>query len=349
MLIFYIALFCLALWQMKFSGKQFFREESFSRDVTDSIKGIFIWLVFFSHFKGYVTYTTQLDLAGKKISTLLGQLIVACFLFYSGYGVSEAIKRKGTPYVKSIPRKRVLGTLVKFDIAVFIYLIISLARGKKFDIKTILLSLVGWESVGNSNWYIFVILCLYLITFIGFIIFRKNLYAAALLTSVLTGGFVIFLFYEKQTWWYDTAACYLLGIWVSLFKEKVLSVITKNNIIWSLCALISIGAFGITYLLPHKHFIGKLILLSVAPLFCIVIMVFLTKFRISNKILIFSGQYLFEIYILQRIPMILLKDWKVAEINIYLYFVLCVIITILLAVVFRRVTSIKLSGLKKAK
>ncbi len=349
MLIFYIALFGLALWQMKFSGKQFFKEESFSRDVTDSVKGIFIWLVFLSHFKSYVTYTAPLDLAGKKISTLLGQLIVACFLFYSGYGVCEAIKRKGTPYVKSIPKKRVLSTLIKFDIAVAIYLAISLLRGKKFDTKTILLSFIGWESVGNSNWYIFVILALYLITFIGFIIFKKNLYGAAFLTSVLTGVFVIFLFYAKQSWWYDTAACYLLGIWVSIFKEKVLSVITKNNIIWSLCALVSVGAFCTTYLLPHKHFIGKIILLSVAPLFCVVIMVFLTKFRISNKILVFSGQYLFEIYILQRIPMILLKDWKIAEINIYLYFVLCVVITILLALGYRRITSIKFPALKKSK
>ena len=201
MLIFYIALFLLALWNIKFSGKQFFKEESFSRDVTDSVKGIFIWLVVFSHFNSYVSYTAPIDLAGKKISTLLGQLIVACFLFYSGYGVCEAIKRKGTPYVKSIPKKRVLSTLIKFDIAVLIYLIIATFRGKNYELKTILLSFIGWESVGNSNWYIFVILALYLITFIAFIIFRKNLYAASFLASVLTGDLVIFLYIEKQSWW----------------------------------------------------------------------------------------------------------------------------------------------------
>lgn len=349
MLIFYIALFLLALWNIKFSGKNFFKEESFSRDVTDSIKGIFIWLVFFSHFKGYAKYTTPLDLAGKEISTFLGQLIVACFLFYSGYGVCEAIKKKGTSYVKSIPKKRVFSTLVKFDIAVLIYLLIAVLRGKTYELKTILLSLVGWESVGNSNWYIFVILGLYLITFVSFIIVRKNLPVAALLTTILTGAFVIFLYVEKQSWWYDTAACYALGIWVSVFKDKILSFITKNNITWSLCALLSLGGFCATYLLPHKHLIGKIIYLSVAPFFCLVIMVLLTKFRISNKVLIFSGQYLFEIYILQRIPMIILKDLKVSEFNIYVFFVLCVAITIPLALIYRKLTSIKLSSLKKSK
>ena len=91
MLIVYAILFVLALWKIKFAGKGFFAEESFSRDVTDSIKGIFIWLVFLSHFASYVVYSAKIDVFGHKISLILGQLIVACFLFYSGYGVMEAI------------------------------------------------------------------------------------------------------------------------------------------------------------------------------------------------------------------------------------------------------------------
>lgn len=41
-----------------------------------------------------------------------GQLIVVMFLFYSGYGVMESVRSKGTAYIKSIPFKRVLSTLV---------------------------------------------------------------------------------------------------------------------------------------------------------------------------------------------------------------------------------------------
>ena len=83
MLLFYIALVLLALYKSQFAGKSFYTEEIFSRDVTDSIKGFFIWLVFLSHFSFYVTYTSVLDLSGKQINSILGQLIVACFLFYS--------------------------------------------------------------------------------------------------------------------------------------------------------------------------------------------------------------------------------------------------------------------------
>ena len=78
----------------------FWIPECVSRPVTDIIKGVFIWLVFSSHFTW-----------GGKISALLGQLVVACFLFNSGYGVCEAIKHRANRYILSFPKNRILKTI----------------------------------------------------------------------------------------------------------------------------------------------------------------------------------------------------------------------------------------------
>lgn len=126
------------------------------REQCESVKGIFILLVFFSHFMGYVRQT-----GGVAFDMPLGQLIVTLFLFYSGYGVMESIRTKGAAYVREMPKRRILTTLLNFDIAVLAFIGVDLLLGQSLTAKQCLLSLVAWDSVGNSNWYIFVILLCY--------------------------------------------------------------------------------------------------------------------------------------------------------------------------------------------
>ena len=339
MLIFYLALFGLAFWKMKFAGKGFFAEESFSRDVTDSIKGIFIWLVFFSHFASYVTYTSRIDTLGHAISHKLGQLIVACFLFYSGYGVCEAIKKKGSGYIKPFPKNRILKTLLNFDMAVVLFLLLALVVGHDYSLKTVLLSLVAWEGVGNSNWYIFVILALYAITWLSFIIIKNNIKLAAALSTALIVALIVFLKLTRWQWWYDTALCYALGMWISIFKDKLLSIVTKNNFTWLGTALGAVAVFAVSYHIRYWDALGMAAILFNPLAFCFMIAILLMKFKVSNKLLALSGRYTFEIYILQRLPMIFFYEIGLAKFNIYLYFVLCVGVTILLAMAFRILTN----------
>ena len=140
---FYLLLFLLPFYKIKFMGKNFCAEESLSRNTTDSIKGFFIWLVFLSHFSGYVATDAPIDTLGFRISSWLGQLIVACFFFYSGYGVCEAISKRGYGYIKTFPKNRLFKTLLHFDLAVFIYIIINLFIGRNMSVKDVLLGLIG--------------------------------------------------------------------------------------------------------------------------------------------------------------------------------------------------------------
>ena len=132
-----------------------------SHEMTNAIKDIFILLVFISHATPYITesgydYSGIGDFLFLFINKNVGQWVVAMFLFYSGYGVMESINKKGREYLASFPRKRILCVLANFDVAVLAFFLTNICLGKYFTPQEYLLSFIGWTSVGNSNWYIFV-------------------------------------------------------------------------------------------------------------------------------------------------------------------------------------------------
>ena len=87
------------------------------------------------------------------VSALLGQLIVVMFLFYSGYGIYEQVKAKGKSYVRSFLPHRFLPTYASFAICVFFYFVLSLVLRADYPVRQVLLSFIGWESIGNSIQY----------------------------------------------------------------------------------------------------------------------------------------------------------------------------------------------------
>lgn len=144
-----------------------------SKEQCNCIKGFFIVVVFCRHIAPYLVdagydFSIFGDSLFRHIDGRIGQLLVAMFLFYSGYGVMESIKKKGNIYVDDIPKRRLLQTLANFDVAIVLFLIVDLCLGIHYDTKDVWLSFIGWKSIGNSNWYIFVILCCYLSTYITF-------------------------------------------------------------------------------------------------------------------------------------------------------------------------------------
>ncbi len=60
-----------------------------------------------------------------------------------------------------------LPAYITFAVSLVIYLMVNIIFSIKYDIKTYLLSLFAIESIGNSNWYIFTIMCMYITTFLA--------------------------------------------------------------------------------------------------------------------------------------------------------------------------------------
>lgn len=162
MIILFTCLILVCIWNIRFSN---FHEDYMSPRATNAIKGIFAVVILFSHMKGYITLSDNpADGSFAMILSHIGQLMVAPYLFYSGYGILESMKRKAD-YFDTYPRKRLLKTLVHFDLAVLCYLVLMTTIGTYYPNVNYVTCWIGWESIGNSNWFIFDILALYCIVY----------------------------------------------------------------------------------------------------------------------------------------------------------------------------------------
>lgn len=233
----------------------------------------------------------------------MGQLIVASFLFYSGYGVACGIKNKGASYCKSIPKKRILKVLLDFDIAVLWFLALSLILGRDITLSQTLLSFVCWESLGNSNWYIFCILYCYFAIWLSFRLTKNSRNALSLL-CFLTIMYCVTMSILKPWWWYDTICCFPAGALCAQYRDNIIDILKKNFCLILVLSLsgciifheiIHIGKFGITTNIR-------------AVCFCLLILTITSKISISGTILQWLGKNLFPLYIYQRIPMIALSS-----------------------------------------
>lgn len=196
-----------------------------SHDMTSFVNGYFITLVFLSHLRTYIPKEGYgpLDQGFLWVIGNLGQLIVATFLFYSGYGIAESIKNK-PGYISSFPKRRILTFLLDVWLAVGAYLILNLVQGTVPPLQKVLLSMVGWLNLGNSNWYISAILWMYVSTYAGFIIIkREGLHMLGIGFVFLSAiAYAEQMKYERMgTWYYSTILCYPAGMVFSLFVDKV--------------------------------------------------------------------------------------------------------------------------------
>lgn len=308
-----------------------------SVNMTNSIKGFFLRMVFLSHIWSYTDFSYPLDhMYQKLIREKTGQCIVTMFLFYSGYGIMEAIKRKGQAYIDKIPVRRFLNVLLQFDCAILLFLLYRYVTGERYGLKKLLLTFVGWDGIGNSNWYIFCILWVYIFLFISFKVF-KNCHLKAVF-----GTFVLSLLYMaamcklgRDHWWYDTILCCSWGILFSLYRAKIEQVICESRGSW----FYFMGVFTIGYIVSFYYRNTSQMIYQIW-VFCFVaaIVTFTMRYVVDSAILRRGGAHLFELYILQRLPMMILKPYMLTEYasvwQKYMYVAVCLAATVVLAVLY---------------
>ncbi len=330
MTIYYIAILFLALFGVRYCHNGI-HKDYLDKTQCQAINGIFIMVVFLRHIHPYIhskhSFTSLLDQYFLIIDNNIGQLLVVTFLFYSGFGIAESIKNKGSVYINKFPQRRLLSTLLNFDIAILCFLLLNILLGIKMSATQIGLSFIGWDSIGNSNWYIFVILLCYIISYVAYVM-NSKLYI--LIVTVLTFISVLLLFYVKPTWWYDTMLCYPMGMIWSKFKSILDNYIENNYFI--IFALI-ILTFIVLHISPLLYLHG-LTSNAKSIIFAIIVLLLTMKIRIRNKYLIWMGAHLFPLYIYQRLPMIALSNYNKGEwisSNLHLYVIISFATTCLIA------------------
>lgn len=301
---------------------------------TSAINGIFVMLVFLSHFKQYISIE-KYENYYLRFFDHMGQLIVVTFLFYSGYGIMFSLMNKQN-YLNTVPL-RFLKVLIHFHMALLIFFVGGLAAGVRLPISTYLLALIGWDTIGNSTWFIFAILCLYVFVYIAGSLVKNRYELLVVFVSILCILFIFLLKTAgKSDYWFNTVLCFPAGMFFALNITKIEQVFSKR-ILYFVSILISLGIILVCKKLSGhigNHYVDIFLyeIKSIAFVWTIVSVTWILA--ICNPILSWLGGYVFEIYILQRIPMIPLEN---VAMNKYLYFIICLVVTLVMALVFKKV------------
>ena len=336
MLIFIIILLLIIFNGISAKGKNEFFDDYCARRQTSAINGIFAIIIFLSHSSEYIHFSSALDYSYNTMRIYMGQLVVVTFLFFSGFGMMESINKKGMDYIKSIPKNRLIRVWYHFALALLPYFLINAVLNRHYTTAQSLMAFTGAGNIGNSNWFMFVTFAMYIFVYISFILGKKSKVFALALVTIMALGFAVFEYkvgFKRR--FYDTVMCFPAGMIYSLVKPYTDKILMKNDTLWACAFALFFGTFSL---------ISPLRLNSAAyyTLWClpamILILLFSMKVQIANSILDWFGSHIFSIYMLQRIPMIILDSLGLSS-QKYLFVTACFVITIVMVIVFDSITD----------
>ncbi len=333
MIIYIFIIFCIFLMEVRLRKNS---NTLLSIEDTTNVNGICTLLIFFSHSVQYWPLSnSNFDQAYQHVQNIHNQWVVAPFLAFSGYGVMSSIINKGSRYIKVYPSRRILKTLLNFDIAVVLYLLVAALTKSEYSIVEILGAFIGVTSVGNSNWYIFAILLMYIFSYIAAVLtddFRKQFVLIVIFTSIY---FVFMKLIGMGERFYSTIYCYSLGVFLAIYKDKILDIKKERKYI-IICLMVFF--LGITYKLRYNEFIMNMS----SIVFVGLIVVLLCFFEFKGRFFYFWGKHAFSIFILQRIPAIVLTNFLQNRIDYfkYIYIIIDLLITVVIALVYDRCLNV---------
>ena len=336
-------LLCLTLWGASFR-RDGIAAYYISRDGTNAVRGVFILLILSMHFTQYVSASADPAVtAFWAVRRFFDQLAVCMFLFYSGYGVALSFAEKGEGYRKSFLQKRMLPTLMAYDVSVLLFILIECTVGEGCSFGYCLRALLAWESMGNDNWYIFVILGLYGISWLSACVQVRcfgKISAAWMIGGVTLGTAAFALFLSaagRREFWYNTIVCFPFGVLFCYVRSRAERALEKPLPYWvSLFAVLGLFLLLNGTLRQRHVLLYMLTALSFAALVLLVTM----KLSVRNRLLILAGEHLNALFLVHRIPMRLLGEIRAVRERVYLYFALSVACAIGCAWLFEKLLAL---------
>ena len=307
------------------------------------VKGVFVLLVFVSHISQYLG--ASLDLSTENIAfwtqgftfvrNKLGQFIVVPFLFFSGYGIRIQTESLGTAYIRSFPQKRILRIYGHAILLLASFLVTQLTLGVSFSTRQIVLSALFWENLGNSNWYVFAAILLYCITYLCFRILRKPKHAA-IACWLLTLAYCAWISQLKESWWFDSVLSYCYGLsYPTLRRSRLFKLVSRSVSLQIVCLVTGLIAYQFIHAPGNSSpFVSGLYsnLRYIAVMQALIL--FFRQVQIGNTCLKWLGEHSFEIYMVQRIPMLVLSHFMLQVISVPAFVSACLLATLLLSALY---------------
>jgi len=295
MIIYVLIVIAMALPKLKITAYGI-NPNYIAKNSTNAIKGFFILLIFASHFCNPISnmLSAPLDAAYWRLRVFLGQMVVAMFLFYSGYGIFMSASEKGHQYINGFVKRRILPILLVYDLSQIIFFAIQTALGKNYSLSDFFLSLIAWKSFGNDNWYIFVIITLYFSALIVMKCFEDKSRRVVALTILCVFLIEFFITAGKGKNWYNTIMCFPLGAAFCVAKPTMDQFLAKGCNYFVAFITILAG-----FLLSHRFWYVNIAIYELtAMLFALLTVLITMKVDIRSPFLQYCGKHLQGLFLI---------------------------------------------------
>ena len=158
---------------------------------------------------------------------------------------------------------------------------------------------------------------------------------AVMTVASFASVFLIKEFKGNEYWWYDTILCYPLGMWYALAKPHIDKNILPSFWKWLVSLAVTLAAFILLRNAYVQSGYNRWYFIAEALVFAVLTVLISMRISINNKVLQWFGKRVFGIYILQRIPMMILSYFGANE-NPVLFTAVSFALTIVLAEIFER-------------
>ena len=305
----------------------------FSKEQATALRGICAVEIMLGHI-GLATGSVVLY-PNKKA----GILFVGIFFALSGYGVVYSTAHK-EDYLRNFLAVRLVRMLLP------VYFIKLIMMGSEYYVGRCLgrtyAGISCEEFFFRHNWYVWEQLAFYLIYWLAYKILPKY---AEIIVGMVSLAFIAAAFMAgMDNPWYGSSLCFVLGMYYYRFEKSRCDTIIigrRKNVFYSrvmyyivIAAAMFVMAIAIVayVFLGNESILGNPVARNTASiLFCVVIIMLLSKYKIGNAASRFLGKCSYEIFLLHPYLLVILQQFSF--VSIVWFGILTVILSIVLAYV----------------
>lgn len=297
--IFYPILVFLLLFGAKFYGKNGWNDEFMSLPQTKELQGFIAVCIVFHHL-GQKTCAPWLNpeyiVHGLDLFVPIGYLLVAVFLFCSGYGMYKSYHTKEN-YLEGFFARRFMPLILAFLTTECMFLVTRIQRGEAIEWIPHPFTVGGPNLYNNYAWYVFALMVLYIGFYVAFRFCKNEKWAIAIL-GVITVGYILYCdYWIYGDWWYNTVILFVVGLLFAKHEEKVIAQVKKRYGLFAIATgILAITTFTVSNSIFDRW--GRVLMQMLAAIsFVAFIFLLRMKVKIGNKALAFFGSFTLELYL----------------------------------------------------
>jgi membrane-bound acyltransferase YfiQ involved in biofilm formation len=318
--IIFIGVFVMSMYKSNLLKIGEYNQNYLDKDNTDILKGLSVTIIIVHHLSLFLIEDSVFKILFSKV----GFLFVSIFLFVSGYGLIVQFNKKGKDYFKGFLLNKVIRLYLTFFIAniictTFSNIFFSTNYGFIDMLKS---SLLMKFADGRVLWFVAVILYFYIVFYIAYKFFNNK----SFIIMVIGFGMWIIgnILLQNGGWFYNSAICFILGILIAKYKDKIYNLVIKKYVMFLTVLTIIFLSLMIVYI----YRIDKLQFI-IPIVFILLIITLLIKVKLRSNVFKSMNKISFEFYLLQILIMkIIIGNGQPIS---SLYFILVFLITIILS------------------